>query len=185
MPTAKIALDAIKALRDKTGAPLGDVRAALEASGGNASKALEVLKQKGFEAAQKRKNRAAGMGRIESYVHHDGRVGVLVEINCETDFVARLPEFQQFCRDVAMQIASQQPVCISKEQLSAQQLSEAKRVGTSPDQLAPEACLLEQPFIKDASQTIGQYLTTLIGKTGENIVISRFVRFVLGDKSQA
>jgi elongation factor Ts len=151
----KVPLDAIKALREKTGAPLGDVRSALEAAGGNESKARELLKQKGFEAALKRADRAAGMGRVESYIHHDGRVGVLVEINCETDFVARLPEFQQFCREVAMQIASQQPATVQ--------------------------ALLEQPFIKDSSQTIAQLLTALIAKTGENVIIRRFTRFGLGE----
>ena len=156
MPTmAKVSVEAIKALRDKTGAPLGDVRSALEAAGGDEAKAHELLKKKGFEAALKRKDRAAGMGRIESYIHHDGRIGVLVEVNCETDFVARLPEFQQFCREVGMQVASQQPETVQ--------------------------ALLDQPFIKDASQTMAQLLTALIAKTGENVVIRRFARFGLGE----
>ena len=165
----KVPLEAVKSLREKTGAPLGDVRSALETAGGNEAKARELLKQKGFEAAMKRQDRAAGMGRIESYVHHDGRVGVLVEVNCETDFVARLPEFQQFCHEVAMQIASQHPVCVKSSELP-----EHPACGGA-------SCLLEQPFIKDQGQTMGQLLTTLIAKTGENIVIRRFVRFALGD----
>ena len=152
---AKISVDAIKTLREKTGAPLGDVRAALEQAGGDEAKAREWLKQKGFEAAQKRQGRSASMGRIESYVHHDGRVAALIEVNCETDFVARLPEFQAFCRDVAMQVASQHPED-SKE-------------------------LLAQAFIKDSGQSIEQYLTALIAKTGEHIVIRRFSRFALGE----
>ena len=143
------------------------MRSALEAAEGNEAKARELLKQKGFEAAMKRQDRAAGMGRIESYVHHDGRVGVLVEVNCETDFVARLPEFQQFCREVAMQVASQQPVCVTPSEL--------------PEHVARERCLLEQPFIKDQGQTMGQLLTALIAKTGENIVVRRFVRFALSE----
>lgn len=163
----KVPVEAVKSLRDATGAPLGDVRSALEAAGGNAAKARELLKQKGFEAAMKRQDRAAGMGRVESYVHHDGRVGVLVEVNCETDFVARLPEFQQFCREVAMQVASQHPVCVKPSEL--------------PEHVARASCLLEQPFIKDQGQTMGQMLTALIAKTGENIVIRRFVRFALGE----
>ncbi len=168
----KVPLEAVKSLREKTGAPLGDVRSALEAAGGNEAKARELLKQKGFEAAMKRQDRAAGMGRVESYVHHDGRVGVLVEVNCETDFVARVPEFQQFCREVAMQVASQHPVCVKPSEL--------------PEHVARERCLLEQPFIKDQGQTMGQRLTALIAKTGENIVIRRFVRFALGeDQSSA
>lgn len=163
----RVPLEAVKALREKTGAPLGDVRSALEAAGGDEAKARELLKQRGFEAALKRQDRVAGMGRIESYVHHDGRVGALVEINCETDFVARLPEFQQFCRDVAMQVASQQPVCVRPEEL--------------PPQEPREGCLLEQPFIKDQGQTISHLLAALIAKTGENIVIRRFIRFILGE----
>ena len=157
--TMKVPVDAIKALREKTGAPLGDVRSALEAAAGDESKAHELLKKKGFEAALKRQDRAAGMGRVESYIHHDGRVGVLVEINCETDFVARLPEFQQFCREVGMQVASQQPSTVQ--------------------------ALLEQPSIKDSSQTIGQLMTALIAKTGENVVIRRFIRFGLGENQGA
>ena len=151
----KISTDAIKTLREKTGAPLGDVKTALEQAGGDEAKARELLKQKGFEAALKRQGRSAGMGRVEGYIHHDGRVGALVEVNCETDFVARLPEFQAFCRDVAMQVASQHPE-------------------------APQE-LLAQSFIKDQGQTIEQYLTSLIAKTGEHIVIRRFVRFAVGD----
>ena len=178
----KVPLEAIKTLREKTGASVGDVRSALEAAGGDEAKAREILKQKGLEAAAKRKDRATTLGRVESYVHHDGRVGAIVEVNCETDFVARVPEFQQFCRDVAMQVASMGPACVSKEQLSEARVGDAKAVGQTVDQLAREACLLEQPFIKDQGQTIGQYLTSLIAKTGENIAIRRFKRFSLGEE---
>jgi elongation factor Ts len=151
-----VSVDAIKHLREKTGAPIGDVKAALEACQGNEAKAVDYLKRKGFEAAQKRQGRTAKLGRVEAYIHHDGRVGALVEVNCETDFVSRLPEFQQLCRDVAMQVASQQPA-------TAQEL-------------------VDQPFIKDQGQTIGQYVSTLVAKTGENIVVKRFVRFGLGEE---
>ncbi len=151
-----LSLDAIKHLREKTGAPIGDVKSALEACQGDEAKAIDYLKRKGFEAAQKRQGRAAKLGRVDAYIHHDGRVGALIEINCETDFVARLPEFQQLCRDVGMQIASQQPETLQE--------------------------LLAQPFIKDQAQTIGQYVSTLIAKTGENIVVRRFVRFGLGEE---
>ena len=175
-------IDAIKSLREKTGAPLGDVRSALEKAGGDPGKAAELLKQRGFEAALKRQGRATTMGRIESYIHHDGRVGVLVEINCETDFVARLEEFQQFCRDVAMQIASLHPICVSKEQLKPEHAAQAKELGKPPEQFAREVSLLEQAFVKDPGQTIGQYLTSLIAKTGENIIIRRFKRYALGEE---
>lgn len=180
----KIPLASIKALREKTGAPLGDVRSALEAVGGDKRKAQEVLKQKGFEAARKRQDKATTAGRIEAYVHHDGRVGVLVEVNCETDFVARLPEFQQFCRDLAMQVASQHPRHVRKDELSTQQLREAKQIGKTAEDVAREVCLLDQAFIKDQGQTIGQYLASLIGKTGENITVRRFIRFALGEETR-
>ena len=181
----KVSVDAVKQLREKTGAPMGDVRQALEASGGDEAKAVKWLNQKGFEAAQKRQTRATGAGRIESYVHHDGRVAALVEINCETDFVARLPEFQQFCRDVAMQVASQHPVCVKTDELSAKHLDTAKGLGKSAQEFAKDACLLEQSFIKDQAQTIGQLLTALIAKTGENVVVRRFTRFGLGENLHA
>ena len=152
----KVSAEAVKALREKTGAPMGDVRSALEAAGGDEAKAKQILQQKGFEAALKRQGRPTGMGRVEAYLHHDGRVASLVEVNCETDFVARLPEFQQFCREVAMQVSSMEPAGVSQ--------------------------LLEQPFIKDQGQTVAHYLTSLIAKTGENIVIRRFIRFALGEE---
>lgn len=151
-----VSVNAIKHLREKTGAPIGDVKSALEACHGDETKAVDYLKRKGFEAAQKRQGRVTKLGRVEAYIHHDGRVGAIVEVNCETDFVARLQEFQQLCRDVGMQVASQQP-----ETLQA---------------------LLEQPFIKDQAQTIGQYVSALVAKTGENIVVRRFARFGLGEE---
>lgn len=178
----KVPLEAVKALREKTGAPIGDVRAALEAAAGDEAKARELLKQKGFEAAKTRGSRATGAGRVEAYIHHDGRVGAMIEVNCETDFVARLPEFQQLCKDLAMQVASQSPLCVKKDELSPQRLEDAKRQGRRLEELAKESCLLEQPFIKDQGQTIAQLLTSLIAKTGENIVVRRFMRFTLGEE---
>ena len=153
----KVSLESIKDLREKTGAAIGDVRSALEAAGGDEAKAKDILRQKGLEAAAKRKDRATSAGRVEAYVHHDGRVGALIEINCETDFVARTDEFQRFCREVGMQVASMAPESVE--------------------------ALLQQPFIKDSKQTIGQLLTALIAKTGENITIRRVNRFGLGEGS--
>ena len=183
--TNKISIETIKTLRDKTGAPLGDVRSALEEAGGDETKANAILKQKGLAAAKKREGRTTSNGRIESYVHHDGRVAALVEVDCETDFVARLPEFQQFCRDVAMQVASQNPVALKQSDLKPEHLQLAKEMGKSAEQYARDFCLLEQPFIKDASQSIGSLLTTLVAKTGENIVVRRVVRYQLGEESKA
>lgn len=168
----KVSLEAIKALRDKTSASINDVRAALESADGNESKALELLRQRGAAIAEKRQGRAVGQGRVESYIHHDGRLGALVEINCETDFVARTQDFVQFCRDVAMQVAATQPRYLAAEDVPA----DAKM---KPEELKA-TCLLEQPFVKDQGTTVKDLLKTLIAKTGENIVIRRFAQYTVG-----
>ena len=174
-PPMKISLEAIKALRDETGAPIGDVRSALESAGGDTAKARVLLRQRGASMAQKRQGRVAGQGRIESYIHHDGRLGALVEVNCETDFVARTPDFQQFCRDVAMHVAAVSPRYVRPEDVPPS------------ESLGPEEvkaiCLLEQPFVKDQGATVKDLLKVLIAKTGENVVIRRFVKFAVGELS--
>ena len=164
----KVSLDAIKALREKTSASLNDVRAALASANGDEKKALELLRQRGAQIAEKRQGRATGQGRVETYLHHDGRLAALVEVNCETDFVARTPEFIQFCRDLAMQVAAMSPHCVRPEDVPT---------GGDPAALS----LLQQPFVKDPSLTITSLLTALIAKTGENVVVRRFVRFALGE----
>ena len=164
-------MESIKALRDETGAPVGDVRNALEAAGGDLKKARVILQQKNAQLAEKRQGRATGQGRIESYIHHDGRMGALVEVNCETDFVARTDDFKQFCRDLAMHVAASGPRFVKPEEAP-------KDLGAEE---VKQACLVEQPFVKDPGVTVGQLLETLIGKTGENVNIKRFVRFGLGD----
>ena len=170
---AKVSLEAIKALREKTSASLNDVREALESAGGDEAKAFELLRQRGALIAQTRQGRTTGQGRIESYIHHNGRIGALVEVNCETDFVARTPEFLQFCRDVAMQVAATNPRYVRAEEIPAEaRLSAEER---------KEACLLEQPFVKDSATTIHDLLKALIAKTGEHVVIRRVVRFALGE----
>jgi len=168
----KVSLDAIKALREQTRASLNDCRAALESSGGNQQKALEWLRQRGAQIAKTRQGRVAAQGRVESYVHHDGRLGVIVEVNCETDFVARTPEFVQFCRDVAMHVAAMDPRGITPEEATD---------GTPRGADASSSALLTQPFVKDQGTTVGDLLKTLIAKTGENVVIRRFTRFAVGD----
>jgi len=168
--TPKVPVKAIKALRDKTSASLNDVRHALEASGGNEAKALEWLRQRGAQIAEKRQGRATGQGRVECYIHHDGRLGALVEVNCETDFVARTPEFIQFCRDVAMHVAAMSPRFIKPEDAPS---------GTSAEE-AKAAALLEQLFVKDPKTTVGELLKGLIAKTGENVVIRRITQFTVG-----
>ena len=170
---AKVPLEAIKALREKTGASINDVREALETAGGDEAKALELLRQRGAVIAEKRQGRTTGQGRIESYIHHNGKLGALVEVNCETDFVARTPEFLQFCRDVAMQVAATNPRYVRAEDVPADaRLSAEER---------KEACLLEQTFVKDPTTTIHGLLKALIAKTGEHVVIRRFVKFTLGE----
>ena len=168
----KASLEAIKALREKTSASLNDVRAALESSGGDERQALELLRARGAAIAQRRQGRATGQGRVEAYVHHDGRMGALVEVDCETDFVARTPEFQQFCRDVAMHVAA-----LSPSYLQAEDVPPADR----PPGEVTTLCLLEQPFVKDPATTIKDLMKALIAKTGENVVIRRFAKFGIGE----
>ena len=169
----KISLEAIKALREKTSASFNDVRAALESARGDEAKALELLRARGAQIAEKRQGRATGQGRVESYVHHDGRLAALVEVNCETDFVARTPEFLQFCRDVAMQVAAMSPRYLRPEDVPTNERADAQELKAS--------CLLEQPFVKDQGLTVRDLLQALIAKTGENVVIHRFARFAIGE----
>ena len=173
--TTKPNLEAIKSLRERTSAALSDVKAALEASGGDEEKAVAWLREKGAAIAEKRQGRAAGEGRIEIYAHHDGRLGVLGgqgngigKVGVSDSAIAL-----QFCKDVAMQIAAMQPKYIAAEDVP-------KDAGISADE-KKSAVLLEQPFVKDASVTIGEQLKGLLAKTGEKVVIRRFVRFALGE----
>ena len=167
-------LASIKALRDETGAPIGEIRAALAAAGGNPQKARDWLRKRGAAAAAKREGRATGQGRIEAYIHHDGRQGALVEVDCETDFVARTQEFAQFCRDLAMQVTAQNPQYLRREDAPAS-------AQAGDDDELKRLCLLEQSFIKDEKTSIHELLKALIAKTGESIIIRRFVKFAVGD----
>ena len=181
MMAHKVSLDAIKALREKTNASMNDVKRALEAAARSCTasgygtsgcpceaNALKELRARGAQIAQTRQGRTATQGRVETYLHHDGRIAAIVEVNCETDFVARTPEFVQFCRDVAMQVAAMSPQSIE------------------PAAGAPESdALLSQPFIKDQGATVWDLLKALIAKTGENVVIRRFVRFTVGESTNA
>ncbi len=168
-------LEAIKALREKTGASLNDVRSALEASGGDEATALQWLSRRGAQIAETRQDRVTGQGRVESYVHHDGRLGALVEVNCETDFVARTPDFIQFCRALAMHVAAMNPRYLRADDLPTQ---------AAHDPEARGACLLEQPFVRDQGTTVNGLLQGLIAKTGERVVVRRFMRFVVGEPPQ-
>jgi elongation factor Ts len=169
--TAKIKTEDVKKLRETTGAGVMDCKEALAKSGGDFSKAMAVLKEKGLKIAEKKAARTAKAGLVSSYVHHDARIGVLVEVNCETDFVARTDDFQKLCRDLSLQVASASPKYLKKED-APKDLSEEE---------IKQTCLFEQAFIKDPALTIKDYVTQIIAKTGENIIVRRFVRYQLGE----
>lgn len=173
---AKVSLDLIKQLRQMSSLGVSDCRKALEETGGDLKKATELLRKKSLEIAQEKSDRVTKEGRIDSYVHHGNKIGVLVEINCETDFVARNEEFCRFAKDIAMQIAASNPGYIKKEDVPKSELEKCEDKGS----YYKENCLLEQPFIKDLAIVIKDYLGSIIAKTGENIVISRFIRYQIG-----
>ena len=170
-------LELIKKLREATSMGVSDCRRALEDAKGDFTKALEILKKKGLEIAAKKADRAAKSGAISSYVHFDSRLGALVEINSETDFVARHEEFRKFASDVALHIAATNPKYIKREDVPA----DVAALHSDLESFYKEACVLEQPFVKDASITIKDYLNSIAAKFGENIVIRRFARFQLGE----
>jgi elongation factor Ts len=158
----------IKQLRDETGAPVMDCKRALEESSGNLEQARQWLRGRGAAIAEKKAGRVASQGLVESYIHGGGRIGVIVEVNCETDFVARSDDFKKLAHDIAMQIAATDPKYVGNEENLPAEL---------PDDELP---LLKQPFIRDEKQTIQSLVHEAIGKLGENIVVRRFSRFELG-----
>ena len=172
----QITADAVKALREETGAGIMDCKRALTEAGGDAGKARAILRERGFEAAAKKAGRETGQGLVEAYIHGGGRIGALVEVNCETDFVARSDEFRQLARELAMQVAAMNPRFVSKEDVPGELV---EREQLSPQEVASMA-LLEQPYIRDQARTVGQYVTEVVHKTKENIRVRRFARFELG-----
>jgi elongation factor Ts len=165
-----ISADDVKRLRDKTGAGIMDCKRALEAAGGDFDKAEAILKERGLALAEKKSDRTTGQGLVESYIHAGGRIGVLVEVNCETDFVARTDTFKQLVHDIAMQIAGiPGTLAITEDELPE---------GTEGP--VEETVLFKQSFIKDTSRTIEQLVKEAIAQTGENIRIRRFMRYELG-----
>ena len=173
----KADLESIKKLRQQSSASISDCRKALEQAKGDFDEAVLLLRKRGLEIAAQKKDRQASQGRIEAYVHLGNKIGVLVEVNCETDFVARNEDFCRFTKDLAMQITASNPEYIDKENVPKEVLKEYKQ----PEDFYKQHCLLEQPFIKDPSITIRDYLASLIAKIGENIVIRRFTRYKLGE----
>lgn len=191
--------DLLKELREITGAGILDIKEALEEGGGDKEKALEILRKKGSVKLSKKADRVAKEGLVESYIHAGGRVGVLLELNCETDFVARTEDFKNLARDLALHIAGANPLYVSvadippeviekekeiyKEQSSAAGKPEdivAKMVEGKLAKFYEEVCLLEQPFIKDPEKKVSQLISDGVAKMGENIQVRRFARFVLG-----
>ena len=194
----------IKALRDKTGAGFGDCKTALVEAEGNEEKAIEVLRKRGLAQAAKRAGRIAAEGVVGSYIHMGGKVGVLVEVNCETDFVARTEAFQQFVKDVAMHICASEPRFVTKDEVPATEVEKEREIAHGQAMADPknankpaniiekmvegrlskfftESVLLEQPFVKDQSITIGELVSKLTAETGEKVSIRRFTRYKMGE----
>lgn len=193
----------VKELREMTGAGMMECKKVLEETDGNIEKATELLRERGVVKAAKKAGRIAAEGLVDSYIHGDGRIGVLVEVNIETDFAAKNPEFREFVKDVAMQIAAAKPEYVKKEDvpedvlekekevIKAQAMNEGKPAEIAEKMVAgriekyyKEVCLLEQEFVKNPDITIGQLLTEKIANIGENITIRRFVRFERGEGLQ-
>ncbi len=197
---AEITAQLVKELRDRTGAGMMECKSALKESGGDVAEAEVILRKRGVASASKKASRVTRQGVIASYIHPGAQLGVLVEVNCESDFVARTDDFQELVHDVAMQVAALDPRYIRREDVTAEILQKEREIqhdraiaeGKPPqmaDKIAEgrmnkffeEVCLYEQPFIKDGTTTIGQIVAAKISKTGENITVSRFVRFKVGD----
>jgi elongation factor Ts len=190
----------VKELREKSGAGMMDCKKALGETGGDLQKAFDYLRQKGLAAAAKKADRLATDGAVGAYVHAGGKIGVLVEINCETDFVARTGEFQALLKDIAMQIAAANPRCVRREEVTAADLEREKEIyrqqaldSGKPEKIVDkivegkiekfysEVCLLEQAFIKDQDKTVADVVSEAIARLGENIQVRRFARYSLGE----
>jgi elongation factor Ts len=195
-----ITAEMVKQLRDRTGAGMMDCKGALAEAGGDMEKAIDILRKKGIASASKRAGRATREGIIGHYIHMGGKVGVLVELNCETDFVARTDDFQTLAREIAMHVAAADPRFVRRDEVKPEDLEREKEVYRAQfaDSGKPaavvekiiegklgsfyaQACLLEQPSVRDPNVTIEQMLQAATAKTGENITVSRFVRFKLGE----
>ncbi|HZE68601.1 MAG TPA: translation elongation factor Ts [Pyrinomonadaceae bacterium] len=201
---AEITAGAVKQLREKTGAGMMECKNALVESEGNEERAIEVLRKRGLASAKKREGRIASEGIVGSYIHMGGKVGVLLEINCETDFVARGEEFQQLVKDIAMHIAAAEPRYVTREDVPANALEKEREIARAqakndpknankPDQVIDkivegrlnkyyeETVLMDQPFVKQPEKTVGELVTEKVAKTGERITIRRFTRYKMGE----
>jgi len=190
--------DAIKKLREKTNAGIVACQKALQAAGGDPDKAIEVLRKQGVALATKKVGRSAKEGKVESYIHLGGKIGVLVEVNCESDFVARNDDFKAFVKDLAMQVAAFNPIYVGREEVPEEAVKKeteiikaqlAGKPAAAIDKIIEgkltkffeDACLMEQSYIKDSSVRVKDVLTAMIAKIGENIIIRRFVRYQVGE----
>ncbi len=195
----EISAEQLKELRDRTGISIMECKKALEESGGDIEKAIEILRKKGYARAKDKMDRETGEGLVYAYIHLDGKIGVLVEVNCETDFVARNEEFRELAKNIAMQIAAANPKYISAEDIPAEEIEKEKDIireqlkdSKKPAEIIEkivqgklnkyyeEVCLLEQPFIRDDKIKVQQFIASHIAKFGENIRVRRFARFELG-----
>jgi elongation factor Ts len=201
---AEITAAAVKALREKTGAGMMECKNALIEAEGNEEKAVEILRKRGLASAKKREGRLAAEGIVGSYIHMGGKVGVLVELNCETDFVARGEEFQQLVKDIAMHVAAAEPRYVSREEVPANVIEKEREIARAqaendpktagkPEQVIEkivdnrinkfyeETVLNDQPFVKDPSKTVAELVTEKVAKTGERIAVRRFTRYKMGE----
>ena len=193
----------VKELRDKTGVGIMDCKKALQECGGDITKAIDYLRKKGIATAKKRGSRVTSDGQVQSYIHAGGKIGVLVEVNCETDFSAKTEDFTEFVKNLAMQIAATNPVSIDRESVPGDILEKEREIyavqakeSGKPEKVIEkivdgkmkkfysEACLLEQPYVKNPDMTVQDLVNEVMAKTGENVVIRRFVRFQLGDSDE-
>jgi elongation factor Ts len=197
---SEVTAEQVRTLREKTGAGFMDCKRALAENQGDLDQAMQFLREKGLAAAAKKSTRTASEGMVTSYIHAGGKIGVLVEVNCETDFVARTDEFQGLVKDLAMQIAASSPQYVRREEVPEDKIESEKKIyrvqaseSGKPEKVIEkmvegklvkffaDVCLLEQPYIKDPSRTVGQLVTDAIAKIGENIIVRRFARFQLGE----
>ena len=201
---ADITASSVKSLREKTGAGMMECKNALTEAGGDEAQAIEILRKRGLASAKKKESRVAAEGAVGSYIHMGGKVGVLVEVNCETDFVARTDEFQALVKDIAMHVAAAEPRFVTREEVPSELLDKEREIAraqakndpknaSKPDQVIDkivegrlnkfyeEAVLLDQPFVKDPAKTVSDLLTERIATTGERITVRRFARYKMGE----
>ena len=201
--TVNISAGQVKELREKTGAPMGDCKNALVEAKGDLEQAIVWLRKKGVATAAKKAARATSEGAVASYIHAGGKIGVLLEVNCESDFVARTDDFKELVHDIAMHIAATDPRYVRREDVTAADFEREKDIYRAQaaatgkpanvvekivegkmEKFYEEVCLIDQPFIKEQTHTVGQLIATKIGKLGENISVRRFVRFKVGDPGE-